>query len=583
MSLALVPPLIVTGMARSGTSAATRLLQSAGLHVGDELIPASDDNRVGFYEDVSFVELNRELIAAGLAAEPELRPRWMYAERIDRSLLAPLAGRAREMVAARAAPGRPWGFKDPRTAALLEFWDEAAPGARYAFVYRPPWDVVDSMFRLSRRPLVGRAGLAARTWVVYNRAILDFAARNRERCLLVHAAALAGAGERVVERASELLREAGAPGLGAPAADAVDPALLASLPDTSSLAEVLRAGFPEVESVYEELERGADLPASAAALDPRPAAAPRVSADGSDGRLPIDLVVVGAGAEPPGVARREVVVAPEPSAGAAANAGLAATEGEVVAVAFGAPPGQEPLAAAAAAVEERQGRAAAIGGGFVSQGSAATIYPGELLEETFSPRAVVLRRATWRELGGFDESVPAAGLDAWAAAVALVDAGVPVIPVVDEAAAGGEALPGARDHARRHVAARHAELFARHATHLHRRAEERIADLERQRDQALRARDEADATARDAQRRVEDAERRAARGAELAATERARADEAERRAAEAERRTAQAEESRAAVAAQRDALAAQLTELRSTRLYRLSRLWWRLRHRARRG
>lgn len=46
-AVAFAPPLIVTGMARSGTSAATRLLQSAGLHVGDELIPANDDNQVG--------------------------------------------------------------------------------------------------------------------------------------------------------------------------------------------------------------------------------------------------------------------------------------------------------------------------------------------------------------------------------------------------------------------------------------------------------------------------------------------------------------------------------------------------------
>ena len=594
--MASVPPLIVTGMARSGTSAATRLLQSAGLDVGDELIPANDDNQVGFYEDISFVEFNQEVMAAGLAAEPELRPRWMYAERIDSELLEPLGGRAREMVAARGALGHPWGFKDPRTAALLDFWDAAAPGARYLFVYRPPWDVVDSMFRLSRRPLVGRADLAARTWVTYNRAILGFMARNRERCVLVHAAALAGAGSEVVARASALLREAGAGELGAPARDAVDPSLLVSLPPGSALAEVVRAGFPETEEVYAELERAADLPAAAAAAEPAAVAPVRMAANGSSGELPIDLVVVGG--EAPGVARREVVVAPEPSAGAAANAGLAATEADVVAVAFGAVPRAEPLAAAAAAVEGREGRAAAIGGGVLSEGGPGTIYPGELLEETFRPRTIVLRRSTWRELGGFDEALPAAGLDAWAAAVALVDAGVPVVPVVDEGGAGAgavpagapagaadaAALPGAADHARRHVAARHAELFARHAAHLRRRAEDRIADLEGQRDRALELRDQHEAAAADAQRRVEDAERRAARGAELANHEAARAAAAEERIAAAERRAAEAEgrAGRAeALAAERDALAAQLEGLRATRLHRLGRVWWRLRHRTR--
>lgn len=595
--MAFVPPLIVTGMARSGTSAATRLLQSAGLHVGDELIPASDDNKVGFYEDVSFVEFNQEAIAAGLAAEPDLRPRWMYAERIDRSLLEPLQGRAREMIESRAALGRPWGFKDPRTAALLDFWDEAAPGARYVFVYRPPWDVVDSMFRLSRRPLAGHADLAARTWVTYNRAILDFMARNRHRCALVHAAALGGAAERVVGRTNALLRDAGSPELSAPAPDAVDPELLVALPEASSLAEVLRAGFPEVETVYAELEREADLPASAAAPAGPRVAELRVASNGAGGELPVDLVVVARGGEAPGVARRELLVAPEPSAGAAANAGVTAAEADVVAVAFGAAPRADLLAAAATAVEEREGRAAAIGSGVLSPETAGTIYPGELLEETFRPHAIVLRRSTWQALGGFDESVPAGGLDAWAAAVALVDAGVPIVPVVEERpAADGAPLPGAHEHARQHVAVRHAELFAQHAAHVRERAAERIEDLERQRDHALELRDHHEAAAADAQRRVEDAEARAAAGAEAAGTERRRADAAERRAGEAERRAGEAErrageaELRAAEAAEalraataeRDELARQLASVRETRVHRLGRAWWRLRERVRR-
>ena len=589
-----VPPLIVTGMARSGTSAATRLLQSAGLHVGDELLPASDDNRVGFYEDVSFVEFNQEVIAAGLAAEPDLRPRWMYAERIDRSLLAPLSGRAREMVEARGALGRPWGFKDPRTVALLDFWDEAAPGARYVLVYRPPWDVVDSMFRLTRRPLVGRADLAARTWVTYNRAILDFMARNRERCVLIHAAALGSSADRVVERANDLLRDAGAPELRAPAPEAVDPELLATLPETSSLAEVLRAGFPEVDAVYAELERAADLPAAVAAEAPAAdgPAAPRVVWTDSGGSVPVDLVVVGAFGGHPGIARREVSVEAQPSAGAAANAAVAASDGEIVAVAFGAAPAAEPLARAAAAVEDRDGRAAVIGAGTISNEHPGTIYPGELLEETFEPRVIVLRRSMLQAMGGFDESVPPAGLDGWAAAVGLVDAGVPLVPVLEDAPpgphAGGQVLPGAREHARRHVASRHAALFAQHSAHVRERAAERIEDVERQRDRALAARDEHEAVARDTQRRVEDAEARAARGAELANAEARRREEAESRLADAERR-AEGAERRADEAERRadeaERLAAAAERLRDTRVHRVGAAWWRLkdRLRARRG
>jgi hypothetical protein len=536
-------------MSRSGTSASMRVLQSAGLHVGDELIPANEDNEVGFYEDVEFMELDQELIAAGLAAHPDVRPRWMYADLIDHALLEPFRERAEALVAARAERGVPWGFKDPRAAALLDFWDSVAPDARYVFVYRAPWDVADSTFRLTRRPMAGRGDLVVRTWAFYNRALLDFAERHPGRCVLVSSAA--------VERAPEKLVESAPVELDPPQPGAIESGLLATHPETSSLAELLRAGFPEAAELYSELERRADLPSSTVVGAPANGA-PAVESD---------LVVV-----------------------AAADS----RDADVVAVGFGDSAGEEVLATAAGLVQARAGRAVAVGSGAVDPEHPQILHARELLRGTFEPRTLVLRRSTWQEVDELEEWVAAAGLGAWAAAVALADAGVPLMPLVAQfQSPNGSVLPGARERARRHVAARHADLFARNYADVREQFDLQLEDLERQRDVALAARDEARVQFEEALAKLDevDAVKAAAERGALAAEQRSeaadrRAAEAEERAAAAERRAEAAEqhgEERAATAEARAAEAERaLGDLRQTRALRAANTWWRAKQRVRR-
>ena len=548
-----LPPLIVTGMSRSGTSATMRVLHSAGLDVGDELIPASEDNEVGFYEDVAFMELDQELIAAGLAAHPDVRPRWMYADLIDRSLLEPFRGRAEALVAARAERGVAWGFKDPRAAALLDFWDAAAPEARYVFVYRPPWDVADSTFRLARRPMAGRGELVVRTWSSYNRALLDFAARHPERCVLVSSAAVERAPQALVDAANGLLRDLPVQ-LGTAQAAAIEPGLLAVHPDGSSLAELLRAGFPDAAELYGELETRADLPSST-----RPHAPERARA------------------------------------GAAPDVEVVADD--VVAVTFGERPAEAVLVQAAALVREREGRAVAVGTGILDPEHPQILHARELLRGTFEPRALVLRHSQWEAAEDPDASVAAAGLGAWAAAIALADAGVPLMPLLAEFGAPGEVLPGARERARRHVATRHAELFARNYADVREQFDLQLADLERQRDVALAARDEARAEFEGALAKLDEvdtvkaaaeqeavgANRRAAAAEERADAAETSAATAEKSAASAEQRAAAAEERARAAEARAADVKGALTDLRRTRAVRAAGAWWRAKQRLRRG
>src|SRR3954468_6979084 len=107
----IIPPLIITGMPRSGTSATARLLARSGLDVGSNLNPPREDNKLGYYEDVSFYDLDKEMIAAALDHSDVRHPNWMYAAELDPSRLEPFRARASALVRARGSGGKAWGFK----------------------------------------------------------------------------------------------------------------------------------------------------------------------------------------------------------------------------------------------------------------------------------------------------------------------------------------------------------------------------------------------------------------------------------------------------------------------------------------
>lgn len=462
-----VPPLVITGMPRSGTSALARLLATAGLQLGDELMPPSEANRLGFYEDVEFYELNRELLAAALAGEPELQPRWAYAERADLARIDGLREKAEQLVARRMARGHAWGFKDPRATMLLDLYDAIAPGARYLFPYRPPWEVLDSLMRLEGRPLRGRAGFLVRTWVAYNQRLLAFLDEHPERGALVHVSAVESRPADVVALANRLLADAGAPPLGGePTAATFDSALITRLPESHALAELLAADHPDAVALYERLEARAELPSSALVAPP----ARRREAVRGSGELALDVVFVGPpdSAPDPGPVRSLVHVEPgadAASAADAANAAVASTDGDLVAVLFGAALDPARLAAAAAAREEEPGTGAVLlgwgdgGGDSVERPSAI-----ELAEGAASYAGVLFERSAWRDQGGFDADLPRADLCAWALAAgcAADGAAVAIVPAV----AVGRPDPveeAERRRVRRHLLERHAALAARSA------------------------------------------------------------------------------------------------------------------------
>lgn len=160
-------PVAIVGMHRSGTSMVAKLLQRAGLNLGEEadLMPPAEENPEGFYEHLQFVKLNDEVLnvaGAGWDCPPAAGFNW------DDAALDSFRARARRL--ANPLEDRlPWGWKDPRTSLTLPFWRSAFGPLRVVAVVRNPLEVVTSLHR--RNAFSTALGLTL--WQIYAERILE--------------------------------------------------------------------------------------------------------------------------------------------------------------------------------------------------------------------------------------------------------------------------------------------------------------------------------------------------------------------------------------------------------------------------
>jgi hypothetical protein len=91
--------------------------------------------------------------------------------------------RAKSLIANRSGPDRIWGWKDPRTVLFLDFWHALLPNAKYLFVFRSPWEVIDSLFCRGEGEFNSNPSLAVSVWLHCNRLIVDFIKRHPSQCV----------------------------------------------------------------------------------------------------------------------------------------------------------------------------------------------------------------------------------------------------------------------------------------------------------------------------------------------------------------------------------------------------------------
>ena len=173
------PILIVTGMHRSGTSLTASLLQSAGVDMGNNLMPPSEGNVKGYFEDLDIVQFHEKALKAN-----HLPPEgWTMVNQVN-YIPEELKLIAKEVIFKKRNQANITGWKDPRTTLFLEFWKTLLPEAKFLLIYRSPWEVIDSLYRRGDGAFLNNPNLAINLWCSYNETILNFYNKHSDSCIL---------------------------------------------------------------------------------------------------------------------------------------------------------------------------------------------------------------------------------------------------------------------------------------------------------------------------------------------------------------------------------------------------------------
>ena len=162
------PPtlIVVLGMHRSGTSAATRMLNLLGAELGDRLIsPQAGVNDKGFWEHEELLCIDEAILSRLGSCWYDLRPLpeswWRLSE------LEPLRAEARAFVEREFSGRELAALKDPRLCRLLPFWEPVLRDlgwrVKVLMVLRSPSEVSASLCK--RDPFT--AGAADLLWLRY--------------------------------------------------------------------------------------------------------------------------------------------------------------------------------------------------------------------------------------------------------------------------------------------------------------------------------------------------------------------------------------------------------------------------------
>ena len=139
--------IVVLGMHRGGTSAITRGLEVLGVKLGDNLHPAGFDNPTGFWEDRDVLSINEELLGhLGSAYDRLGLVDW---DMQNDPTIKSIRLKAVEFLREKCDENALWGFKDPRTARLLSFWqsvfEQVGCDVGYVIATRNPISIIESL------------------------------------------------------------------------------------------------------------------------------------------------------------------------------------------------------------------------------------------------------------------------------------------------------------------------------------------------------------------------------------------------------------------------------------------------------
>ncbi|BDT16412.1 sulfotransferase [Arthrospira platensis NCB002] len=263
MSLTNISALIITGMHRSGTSLTASFLAAMGVDLGSHLLKGDYANPKGYFEDVEILTFQRQLLASCCRANETGFPDWGWtdSEWLNQYKITSYLTMAEQLIASRTTPGKIWGWKDPRTTLLLDFWHQIIPESYYILVYRYPWDVMDSILRLNIPFFQLHPESCLKIWRYYNLHLLDFYRRHSHQCILVHINSFIQHPEILVNLLNSKLGLADIPAGARVLQSIYNPQILKSLPEDHPVVKLLfQVSSSNYFEVLENLDAVADLP-----------------------------------------------------------------------------------------------------------------------------------------------------------------------------------------------------------------------------------------------------------------------------------------------------------------------------------
>ncbi len=139
---------VVLGMHRSGTSLLALVLKELGVNMGDETLEGSSSNPYGHEEDLDFLSLNRKILKSSGGS-------WDFPpneKAIEKKAVA-YENEIQEVVRKRNSRNALWGWKEPRTTLLANFYKGYLSNPMYVCMYRNKNDVANSLNKRNKMPI----------------------------------------------------------------------------------------------------------------------------------------------------------------------------------------------------------------------------------------------------------------------------------------------------------------------------------------------------------------------------------------------------------------------------------------------
>ena len=253
---------IITGMHRSGTSLMASVFEKLGVTLGNRLLKADRFNAAGYFEDLDFLNLQRSILqASGSVCETGWMDwGWNGGEALDEREWRNYLESAATLIQSRQRQLKSWGWKDPRTSLLLDFWHRLLPDAKYLFVYRVPWEVADSVSRLNHPFFQAHPHCAIEIWNFYNRCILEFYQQHPDRCILVGIDAFSQSPTQLLDLLDRKFGMEIGEERRSQIGEIFNPHLFHPSEDISSKVQQLHKVAPECLEILAQLDKFADIP-----------------------------------------------------------------------------------------------------------------------------------------------------------------------------------------------------------------------------------------------------------------------------------------------------------------------------------